>query len=86
MNTQLLAQAERAIANVGKSALALVECAEGVEGERKYVLQQIAWAILDELEVIAGCVAESDDLKAMNEPAAGGAMVVYLDDPKSRDK
>jgi hypothetical protein len=86
MDTQLVAQAERAIANAGKSALALVEFAEGADGERKYVLQQIAWAILEELEVISGCVADSDELKAINQPAAGQAMVVYLNDPKSRDK
>jgi hypothetical protein len=81
---ELVVQTERALANANESALALVEFAEGLEGERKFVVQQIAWAIQDELEAIARCVKEHGESESSSGHDADQTNVVQLDDPQSR--
>jgi hypothetical protein len=81
---ELAALTERALANANESALALVEFAESLEGERKFVVQQIAWAIQEELEAISSCLKQQAESESSSEPAADQANVVRLSDQKPR--
>lgn len=75
---EIIAETEKALANVKDSALALVSIAETPEGDRRFLLQQIAWSIQNELGTAEACLKDQKERASQASARSDQTTVVPL--------
>ena len=80
-----ISDAARALANVGESVRTLMNIADTLEVDRRLVVQQVAWAIQDELETISRYLKEETEAEASNDHQSS-SNIARLIIPKPRDE
>ena len=74
-----IAEAEEALANATDSALALVNIAETISGDRRFILQQVSWSIQNELATLSEFLRAQKENASLAASPSDRATVVQLD-------
>ncbi|MDQ8730501.1 hypothetical protein [Bradyrhizobium sp. LHD-71] len=75
---EIIGEIENALANVKESALALLGIADTLEGDRRFILQQIAWSIQNEIELVEACFKEQTQRASQTSVRADQTTIALL--------
>lgn len=82
---EIIVQIETALANAKNCALALVDIAETLEGDRRFIVQQIAWSIQNELDTASQCLRNQKNRAPAADSSSDSSAVVRLTSRATRE-